>query len=207
MTGALPQTPAPDTPELQPLAAALLPMGTPDEFGPQILPNLQEAIPEPIRKSARPGAWSKGSPEARAHMAKARAARTPGAPRHAKPGTSRARHLAPDELREWLQRLNLDVDGFAFLIGRSRQAVYLWLAGDAPISSYVVRWIELLAAFDRFVRARMPDAEAQAAVYAWLAEQPGAERIAPERVAQRMGLPAGVVREAVARLRYEGLVK
>lgn len=112
--------------------------------------------------------------------------------------------LTPEELREWLRVLGLSAHSVAVLLGRSEACVHFWLSGDNKIPAYVTTWVELLAAFDRMVRAWIPPARRERLVYEFLTAQPGGSGLSPERLAQRMGWPITVVRETMVQLDAEG---
>lgn len=129
----------------------------------------------------------------------------PRGERDPRPGTRRShQQFTSAELREWLERLNLVPDDLIDLLGRTRQGVNLWVTGDVEIPSYVVAYLELLTAYDRLFRDRVPEKTWKAGVFKFVQEQPG--EVVAHRISQRLGWPMGVVREALNGLIREGLI-
>ena len=131
-----------------------------------------------------------------------------GRPKGFKPNPSQrqahVREVTAAELRDWLQALGLSPAALAYVLGRTPETVGPWLSGDRRIPPYVVCYLELLGAYDAQLRLLAPWEPFRAQVFAWIEAQPGELR--PERIAMRMGLPVGMVRQAVYELRREGVL-
>lgn len=165
-------------------------------------PYIQGRISEPL---ADPGTRARlGLPKPRGGNPRRKGAANPPTS-HAARGS--LRQLTPADLRDWLRRLGLTVPIFAAALGRSEAVVYQWLAGEHKPPPYVTAWLELLSAFDKLARQYISKSELLALVLEFVREQPEGSDMPVERIAQRMALPVGVVKEAVERLIQEGVLR